>query len=288
MDFLYFLGSFPRSRAPPADRHHRRGVRSRVARAARRGTTISRQRRRSSGARLALSALVTVLLGYLHFAEGSFIGSSADQHRFFGTAVAVVAIGGRVAAHRAASPTTTSRCSSRPRSLLLVLVSITGHYGGNLTHGDTYLVEYAPQPMRSLAGLAPRRTLTSVSAADPFADVVGPMLAERCASCHNDDKQESDLVLTTYAGSHARRRERQGGRRRQHGARASCCAAFRVPHDDEEFMPAEGKTPLTARASRDHPLVDRRRRAERRHDRHARGSRRNARTLLTEELGVSF
>ena len=26
------------------------------------------------------------------------------------------------------------------------------------------------------------------------------MFVERCASCHNEDKSESDLVLTTYAG----------------------------------------------------------------------------------------
>ena len=33
----------------------------------------------------AISALVTVLLGFMHFAEGSFTGPSAEQHRFFGT-----------------------------------------------------------------------------------------------------------------------------------------------------------------------------------------------------------
>src|SRR5687767_15966168 len=39
----------------------------------------------------ALTALVTVPLGFMHFAEGSFTGPSAEQHRFFGTGVAVVA-----------------------------------------------------------------------------------------------------------------------------------------------------------------------------------------------------
>ena len=129
--------------------------------------------------------------------------------------------------------------------VLLVLVSITGHYGGNLTHGSTYLVEYAPQPLRSLAGLAPRRTITSVSTADPFADVVGPMLVERCASCHNEDKQESELVLTTYAGI---MRGGESGRVVVAGNTdlSELLRRISLPHDDEEFMPAEGKTPLTA------------------------------------------
>ena len=41
----------------------------------------------------AISALVTVLLGFMHFAEGSFTGASGDQHRFFGTILAVIATG---------------------------------------------------------------------------------------------------------------------------------------------------------------------------------------------------
>jgi len=191
----------------------------------------------------AISAVVTVVLGFMHFAEGSFTGPSGDQHRFYGTVVAVVAAG--VALLRVSSFASSYKPLFFPASLvLLVLVSITGHYGGNLTHGSTYLVEYAPQPLRSLAGLAPRRTITSVSTAEPFADVVGPMLVERCASCHNEDKQEADLVLTTYAGV---MRGGESGRVVVAGNTqlSELLRRIELPHDDEEFMPAEGKTPLT-------------------------------------------
>jgi len=193
----------------------------------------------------AISALVTVLLGYMHFAEGSFTGPSGDQHRFFGTVVAVVATG--VALLRTGTFANSYKPLFFPASVvLLVLVSITGHYGGNLTHGSTYLVEYAPQPIRSLAGLAPKRTLTTVSAADPFADVVGPMLVERCAGCHNEDKRESELVLTTYAGV---MRGGESGRVVVAGNTDLSELLRRISEDpsDDEFMPAEGKTPLTAR-----------------------------------------
>jgi uncharacterized membrane protein len=191
----------------------------------------------------AISAVVTVVLGFMHFAEGSFTGPSGDQHRFYGTVVAVVAAG--VALLRVSSFASSYKPLFFPASLvLLVLVSITGHYGGNLTHGSTYLVEYAPQPLRSLAGLAPRRTITSVSTAEPFADVVGPMLVERCASCHNEDKQEADLVLTTYAGV---MRGGESGRVVVAGNTqlSELLRRIELPHDDEEFMPADGKTPLT-------------------------------------------
>jgi uncharacterized membrane protein len=191
----------------------------------------------------AISAVFTVVLGFMHFAEGSFTGPSGDQHRFYGTVVAVVAAG--VALLRVSSFASSYKPLFFPASLvLLVLVSITGHYGGNLTHGSTYLVEYAPQPLRSLAGLAPRRTITSVSTAEPFADVVGPMLVERCASCHNEDKQEADLVLTSYAGV---MRGGESGRVVVAGNTqlSELLRRIELPHDDEEFMPADGKTPLT-------------------------------------------
>jgi uncharacterized membrane protein len=192
----------------------------------------------------ALSGLVTVVLGFMHFAEGSFTGPSAEQHRFFGTVVAAVTI--VVALVRASNFARSYKPLFFPASfVLLLLVSITGHYGGNLTHGSTYLVEYAPQPLRSLAGLEPRRTVTSVATADPFADVVGPLLVERCASCHNEDKQESSLVLTSYAGV---MRGGESGRVVVAGNTdlSELLRRISLPHDDDELMPAEGKTPLTA------------------------------------------
>ena len=193
----------------------------------------------------AISSLVTVLFGFMHYAEGSFTGPSGEQHRFFGTVTAVIATG--IAFLRVSSFASSYKPLFFPASLvLLVLVSITGHYGGNLTHGSTFLVEYAPQPLRSLAGLAPRRTVTSVSTADPFADVVGPMLVERCGSCHNEDKQESELVLTTYAGV---MRGGESGSVIVAGNTdlSELLRRISLPHDDEEFMPADGKTPLTDR-----------------------------------------
>ena len=192
---------------------------------------------------MALSALLTVALGYLHFSEGSFVGSSATQHRNFGTAVALIATA--VAFLRTSSFADNYKPVYFPASvLLLFLISITGHFGGNLTHGSSYLVEYAPQPLRSLAGLAPRRRVTSVAEADAFDDVVGPMLSERCTGCHNADKKENGLDLSSYDTA---MRGGENGKVIAAGNtdQSELLRRISLPHDDEEFMPAEGKTPLT-------------------------------------------
>jgi hypothetical protein len=130
-------------------------------------------------------------------------------------------------------------------TLMVMLASITGHYGGNLTHGSTYLVEYAPQFVRSLAGLPPRRPpVESLAAADPFLDLVGPMFEQRCSSCHNEDKRQGELVLTSYEGL---MRGGETGSAVVSGRPefSELHTRISLPPTDESFMPAEGKTPLT-------------------------------------------
>src|SRR6185503_8171082 len=144
-----------------------------------------------------ISAVFTAALGYMHFAEGAFTGPSADAHRFWGTVTAVVAVVGWWLAARGRGTPGAARLTAGVA--MLVLVSITGHYGGNLTHGTTFLGEYAPSFLRSLIGAAPSRPRpTSVAAADPYLDIVQPLLERRCGGCHNDDKREASFSVGSY------------------------------------------------------------------------------------------
>lgn len=193
----------------------------------------------------AISAIVTVALGYMHFAEGGFEGPSGAQHRTFGTALAVLIT--VIALLRSSRFAPNYMPVYLPAAaLMLILASITGHYGGNLTHGSTYLVAYAPQPIRSLAGLPPRRPpVESLEAADPFLDLVGPMFQARCESCHNEDKRQGELVLTSYEGL---MRGGETGDAVIEGRPDFSELYHRItlPSSDDAFMPAEGNTPLTA------------------------------------------
>jgi len=194
----------------------------------------------------AVSAIATVVLGYMHFAEGGFEGSSGYQHRNFGTGVAVIIT---VVALLRSSPVAGSY---RPvflpaATLLFVLISMVGHFGGNLTHGSTYLVEYAPGPVRTVFGLGPRRAaVTDLAAADPYLDIVAPMLTSRCDGCHNPDKRQAELDVTSYE---TLMRGGETGAVISAGRPEQSALVKRImlPSDDEAFMPAEGRTPLTPR-----------------------------------------
>lgn len=194
----------------------------------------------------AASAIVTVVLGYMHFAEGGFEGASGYQHRNFGTGVAVLTT--IIAALRASKFAHSYRPVFFPAAVLMfVLVAMTGHYGGNLTHGSTYLIEYAPQAIRAMAGLPPRRPpVTDLALADPFLDIVGPILASRCTGCHNSDQRQGELVMTSHD---ALMRGGETGSVVSPGRPEVSEIVNRItlPPDDEAFMPAEGRTPLTDR-----------------------------------------
>ena len=190
----------------------------------------------------AISAVVTVALGYMHFAEGAFTGPSASAHRAFGTAVAVATI---AIWWLSRYPALYRRLNVVTGIAAVALVAITGHFGGDLTHGSAFLWEYAPQPLRTALGMSERRSIaTSVSAADPYVDVVQPLLVRRCGNCHNADKSESGFSVATYEST---LKGGESGRVVVPGESGSSELYRRIslPHDDEEFMPAEGKTPLT-------------------------------------------
>ncbi len=192
----------------------------------------------------ALSALVTVILGLLHFGEGSFTGPSASAHRFWGISFA---LGAQVVWFLSVFNVAIYRqWGGWLTLLLLVTVTVTGHHGGNLTHGSTYLVEYAPQPVRKLVGLEERRpVVTDILQADPWHDIVSPMLQSRCINCHNPDKQRGQLDMSSLdallVGGESGAVVLSGN-----AAGSELYKRITLPESHENFMPAEGKTPLSA------------------------------------------
>ncbi|MDB5461074.1 MAG: hypothetical protein JWO72_2815 [Caulobacteraceae bacterium] len=228
----------------------------------------------------ALSAIGTVVLGLMHATEASFQDMPAvDAHRVAGTslciATCVVAVL-RLRMHPAtvwpvwAGSEKTVRPLYRlvqpifardglldrayaklwvaPVLVVVALMFVTGHLGGNLTHGETYLVEYAPNPVRQLAGLppiaGPRPKPKDVASADIYLDVVGPALQQRCANCHNDSKKSGGFSVASYD---TLMKGGKDGPVISPGSADKSDLFHRVSlsPDDMNFMPKDGKTPLT-------------------------------------------
>jgi uncharacterized membrane protein len=72
----------------------------------------------------------------MHFAEGGFEDPSGARHRTFGTTLAILVT--VVALLRSSRFAPNYSTFYLPAAVLMVLLaSVTGHYGGNLTHGST-------------------------------------------------------------------------------------------------------------------------------------------------------
>lgn len=133
-------------------------------------------------------------------------------------------------------------------SIIVFTVFYTGHLGGNLTHGSTYLLEYAPNGIRALAGLPkkaiPRKKVTVLDSADVYLDMISPIMHNKCVSCHNNDKKKGDLDLTSY--EFLMRGGESGDAILPGDTEASdFYRRITLPESHDDFMPSEGKRPLT-------------------------------------------
>lgn len=87
--------------------------------------------------------------------------------------------------------------------LFFVLISFTGHQGGNITHGEDYLVEPLPNHIKSALGFETFEEKPIVlneenwQEALIYDDVVKPILNNNCVSCHGKKKTKGELQLHT-------------------------------------------------------------------------------------------
>jgi uncharacterized membrane protein len=190
----------------------------------------------------AVTAVITVLLGLAHSTEGGFNPQTLARHRALGISVALLAVG--LWALRTQRPRLYQSSQLFTGPLALILVAVTGHYGGDMTHGSGYLFAYAPAPLQRLAGMQVKARPVSVANADVFADVVHPMLMLRCSSCHGDSTRKGGLSFTTYASI------LKGGEDFPAvvpGDLTQSEMYYRItqPKTSKDFMPRDNKTPLT-------------------------------------------
>lgn len=83
---------------------------------------------------------------------------------------------------------------------LIILLSIEGHKGGNLTHGETYLTEFAPEPIRKLLGGDKDSTLVSTFVEPDsviiYHQLIAPIFEVKCISCHGNEVKRGALNMS--------------------------------------------------------------------------------------------
>ena len=136
----------------------------------------------------------TVLMGMLLAANEGFTLDEVRQHMLGGLTVALLSF-----------TATAIFVSSRGRrwhktaytgvsTALILGIFYAAHAGGNLVHGDTYLVRFAPEPIASWFAPATKQVAVEVDDA-VYNETVRPLFDQYCFGCHGADTQKAGVQL---------------------------------------------------------------------------------------------
>jgi len=194
---------------------------------------------------LGLSALTTlgaIVTGNLLSWSGEYDAALVGRHQQWGMLLGVAVVLACVAAWWR------TRAAGRGPRLLyggafvaaLALVTGTGHFGGSLTHGETYLTEHMPAvPFLTRASARTTRGPVDPSATPVFSTLVAPTLDARCMTCHGPARQSGKLRLDS---PDAIRKGGESGAVIVPGSAAGSLMVRRVflPTSDKKAMPPKG------------------------------------------------
>ncbi|WP_117882949.1 FN3 associated domain-containing protein [Aureibaculum luteum] len=183
----------------------------------------------------AVSAILACILGYFLSLEGGYGKDVLDIHYYTGILTAILA---SLLFYLSSKNTFTAKKMVFPVFIVtLISLTVAGHYGSVLTHGDNFLTEYAGPAKKE-------RTIEVVDSLQVFNDVVFKILDDKCIQCHNPTKTKGELSLISKdvilkGGESGIAIEASNA----HGS--LFYKQLLLPISDDEHMPPEGKSQLT-------------------------------------------
>ena len=204
----------------------------------------------------AISVFISVFLGWLLAWSGGYEGKLVTSHMWGGFSLAVGVL---------------VCCSLRVWdkriygvalfATLLILVWTTDK-GGKLTHGEAFMTRHMPGRLRTLlhvpalrskvqpsVGSAGLISASSNAAPSPsatfYAARVAPIFEDKCSNCHNAEKRKGKLRLDSFENV------MRGGKdgiviRPGDTNHSELFRRINLPPEDKDFMPTDGKPPLTS------------------------------------------
>jgi uncharacterized membrane protein len=143
----------------------------------------------------ALAAVLAATYGWLLARGGGYDAALVARHRWLGCATAgaaLVLFAVRGVRH----------LYGTVLAATLVLLTLAADAGGRITHGNGYLTAHLPPALGRLFGIIPpappRPKVLRPDQAMVFADVIQPILRQRCVGCHGPTKSNGDLRLDSW------------------------------------------------------------------------------------------
>ncbi|TDE12411.1 FN3 associated domain-containing protein [Dyadobacter psychrotolerans] len=133
------------------------------------------------------TAVVAAFSGFILSKEDGYESNTLFWHKWMGVAISV----GSIAWYGFRTYLTPWKLSSKFFAAgFLLLLTIGGHLGGNLTHGEDFLIS-------PVADLSTEENKIPLEEAKIYADLVQPVLQQKCYACHNAEKSKGGLQMQT-------------------------------------------------------------------------------------------
>jgi uncharacterized membrane protein/mono/diheme cytochrome c family protein len=181
------------------------------------------------------SALLSCVTGYILSTEDDYEKPLVVWHMWMGIGVAIASMFLYMKLARKEFDITYKALAV----ILLLLVIVTGHLGGSLTHGSDYL-SFNSNDDDSVQ----IKPIANVQEAKVYANVVQPIFQTKCYSCHSSKKQKGGLRLDKFE---LIMKGGKDGKIIMHGNADSSDIIRRLllPDENEDHMPPRAKPQLT-------------------------------------------
>jgi uncharacterized membrane protein len=208
-----------------------------------------------------LSSFLAISLGWLLAWSGGYEGKLVTSHMWGGFSLAVAVLLCFVL--RAWD----KRVYGAALLLTLLLLVWTSDKGGKLTHGEAFMTKHMPGKLRTFLRMPaiPKKVQPTIEAASVtsatlksasvnvtptpsatfFAARVAPIFENKCTNCHNAEKKKGKLRLDNFENV------MRGGKdgiviKPGDPKHSELFRRINLSPDEKDFMPTDGKTPLTA------------------------------------------
>jgi len=186
-----------------------------------------------------ICAIFSAITGYLLSQSGDYDEGLVTTHQWFGISVAGISI----VMYYLRKKHSSLKIQTAFSFLLFVLIIITGHLGGSLTHGSDYLTKSLSSS--SDTSTVQRKPIPNVQEAVAYSDIIRPLLQTKCYSCHGKNKQKGKLRMDDSL------RLMKGGKdgpviKTGNAEKSEMIRRLSLPREDDDHMPPKEKPQLNA------------------------------------------
>lgn len=186
-----------------------------------------------------ISGIFTVITGYILAQSGGYGKAPLFWHQWSGIGLSLLVFLA-IFIHK-------SKAFFPVFNMAILLLLVTGHLGGNLTHGETYLTEHLPEELKDVLGIESDVYIVenvSYEEAELYPHLVYPILHNKCVSCHNASKMKGELNMKDFESF------LKGGENGEvvikgNSNKSDLFHRINLPEEDEDTMPPEGKERIT-------------------------------------------